>query len=90
MNRLAIACIRLYQRALSPLLPPACRFVPSCSAYSAEAYQRHGFLYATWLTVARIGRCHPFHPGGFDPVPGAPCGHLHAGECSPEQAEGNS
>lgn len=76
MKQLAITLIRFYQRALSPLLPPACRFQPTCSAYAIEAYEKHGTLRGTWLTVRRIGRCHPFHPGGWDPVPDPPCGHL--------------
>lgn len=69
MKRLAIGAIRVYQRALSPLLPPACRFFPTCSHYAAEALEIHGFIHGSWLAVARICRCHPFNPGGFDPVP---------------------
>ncbi len=60
--------IRLYKRVISPLMPPACRFEPTCSVYAAEAIETHG-LYGVWLAVARIFKCHPFHPGGFDPVP---------------------
>jgi hypothetical protein len=69
MVRLAAALIRFYQLALRPLLPPACRFVPSCSEYALEAYRRHGFLRGSGLAARRILRCHPFHPGGYDPVP---------------------
>ena len=69
MMRLAAALIRFYQLALRPLLSPACRFVPSCSEYALEAYRRHGFLRGSWLAARRILRCHPFHPGGYDPVP---------------------
>lgn len=61
--------IRLYRRWLSPLLPPACRFHPSCSVYALEALQKHGALRGLRLTVWRLLRCQPFHPGGFDPVP---------------------
>ncbi len=63
------ALIRAYQRLVSPLLPPSCRFHPSCSHYALEAVTRYGALKGAWLTVSRLARCHPFHPGGFDPVP---------------------
>jgi uncharacterized protein len=61
--------VRLYQLLLSPLLPPSCRFVPSCSEYAREAWIKHGVLRGTGLVVRRLSRCHPFHPGGYDPVP---------------------
>ena len=61
--------IKAYRIVLSPLLGPQCRFVPSCSTYALEALRVHGALRGSWLTVRRIGRCHPFHPGGYDPVP---------------------
>jgi putative membrane protein insertion efficiency factor len=61
--------IRLYQRYLSPLLGPRCRYYPSCSQYALEALEEHGLLRGLWLALKRIGRCHPLHPGGFDPVP---------------------
>ncbi|MFD2356915.1 membrane protein insertion efficiency factor YidD [Nonomuraea ferruginea] len=64
-----IVPIRFYRAFISPLLGPRCRFYPSCSAYGLEAMSVHGALRGTWLTVRRIGRCHPFHPGGIDPVP---------------------
>jgi putative membrane protein insertion efficiency factor len=58
-----------YQRFISPLLAPRCRFYPSCSAYALEAVRVHGALRGCWLAAARLGRCHPFHAGGIDPVP---------------------
>ncbi|MBL0178753.1 MAG: membrane protein insertion efficiency factor YidD [Gemmatimonadetes bacterium] len=61
--------IRGYQRFISPALPPACRFAPSCSQYALEAVRRHGALAGGWLAIKRVARCHPWHPGGYDPVP---------------------
>jgi putative membrane protein insertion efficiency factor len=61
--------IRGYQLAISPMLGNRCRFYPSCSEYSMESLRRHGLFRGLWLTVRRLGRCHPWHPGGFDPVP---------------------
>ncbi|RID86561.1 membrane protein insertion efficiency factor YidD [Peribacillus asahii] len=61
--------IRFYQIALSPLKPPSCRFYPTCSHYGLEAIKVHGALKGSLLTIIRILKCHPFHPGGFDPVP---------------------
>jgi uncharacterized protein len=61
--------IRGYQLVLSPLLPPSCRFYPSCSQYALEAVNRHGAMKGTWLAARRLARCHPFNPGGYDPVP---------------------
>ena len=69
MKAVAKALIRFYQRFISPLMPPACRFTPTCSHYTYEAIDRFGFVKGSWLGLKRIGRCHPFHPGGFDPVP---------------------
>jgi putative membrane protein insertion efficiency factor len=68
-QRLLALLIRGYQRLLSPLLPPSCRFHPSCSQYALEAIDRHGALKGSWLAVRRLARCHPFNAGGFDPVP---------------------
>ncbi|HQR03532.1 MAG: membrane protein insertion efficiency factor YidD [Proteobacteria bacterium] len=61
--------VRLYQRVVSPMLGPRCRFHPSCSEYTIEALHRHGALHGLNLSVRRLGRCHPWHPGGYDPVP---------------------
>jgi uncharacterized protein len=69
--------IRAYQVALSPLLGPNCRYYPSCSQYAIEAIDTHGSLRGAWLTLKRIGRCHPWHEGGFDPVPGRCLKHSH-------------
>lgn len=63
------APIRFYRAWISPLLPPSCRFYPTCSAYAMEALGAHGPVKGSWLAVTRIARCHPFHPGGIDPVP---------------------
>jgi putative membrane protein insertion efficiency factor len=64
-----IALIRFYQVVISPIKPPSCRFYPTCSHYGLEAVQRFGALKGGWLTIRRIFKCHPFHPGGIDPVP---------------------
>jgi len=66
-----IGLISGYRRFVSPLLGPRCRFYPSCSAYALEAIRVHGAGRGSWLAVRRLGRCHPFHPGGLDPVPPA-------------------
>lgn len=69
LKSLALGTIRFYQQAISPHLPPSCRFVPSCSTYAAQAIQRFGVVRGSLLAMRRISRCHPFHPGGYDPVP---------------------
>ncbi len=69
IDRLLIALLRGYKRWLSPLLGPRCRFVPTCSEYAMQAISAHGALRGSWLAARRVGRCHPLHPGGFDPVP---------------------
>ena len=66
---IATALIRVYQLFLSPLLPASCRYTPTCSTYAVEAIERHGVLRGSWLAAKRIARCHPFRPGGHDPVP---------------------
>jgi putative membrane protein insertion efficiency factor len=69
MRQALILPIRGYQRLISPLLPPCCRFIPSCSSYAIEALERHGAGRGSWLAVKRICRCHPLNAGGYDPVP---------------------
>jgi hypothetical protein len=69
VTRALMAAVTGYRRFISPLLPPRCRFEPSCSAYALEALRVHGAARGLWLAVARIARCHPFNPGGYDPVP---------------------
>lgn len=69
MRHVLAALIRVYQWTLSPLLGATCRFHPTCSHYALEALRSHGTLRGSWLTLKRIGRCHPWHPGGIDPVP---------------------
>lgn len=61
--------IRFYQGTISQAMPPSCRFEPSCSEYAYQALGKYGFFKGSWLAIKRIGRCHPFHPGGYDPVP---------------------
>ena len=79
MRHLVALLIRLYQWTISPLLGPVCRFHPSCSHYALEAVLRFGVLRGSALTLARLVRCHPWHPGGFDPVPAAER-HTHSHE----------
>jgi putative membrane protein insertion efficiency factor len=69
MQTLLIALVRAYRFLLSPWVGDACRFQPTCPQYALDALAEHGALKGTWLTVRRLGRCHPFHPGGHDPVP---------------------
>lgn len=68
-SRGLVLLIRGYQRYISPAFPARCRFYPSCSQYALEAITRHGALRGSWLAARRLARCHPFHPGGVDPVP---------------------
>ena len=80
MRKVIQGVIRIYQRTLSPLLGPRCRFYPSCSQYAYEALEVHGVALGLWLVVRRLSRCHPFHPGGLDPVPPHSCTkatHVH-------------
>ncbi|MCK9376994.1 MAG: membrane protein insertion efficiency factor YidD [Syntrophobacterales bacterium] len=69
MIKVALWLIRAYQVLISPLFPSSCRFAPTCSQYAAEALSRHGLWRGLGLSLRRLGRCHPFHPGGWDPVP---------------------
>ena len=69
MRSLTVALLKLYKRLISPLLPPACRYVPTCSDYAAEAVAQHGFFHGAVLAMWRLLRCNPFARGGYDPVP---------------------
>jgi putative membrane protein insertion efficiency factor len=69
VKRALLALVRGYRRGISPLFPPTCRFTPTCSAYALEAIEKHGAAKGSWLALRRILRCHPFHKGGYDPVP---------------------
>ncbi|MCU0502079.1 MAG: membrane protein insertion efficiency factor YidD [Anaerolineae bacterium] len=69
MKQVFLLLIRFYQKWISRFLPSSCRFYPSCSEYTFQAIEKYGVLKGGWMGVRRIGRCHPFHPGGFDPVP---------------------
>ena len=66
---LALALLRSYKRFISPLLPPMCRFEPTCSVYTMNAVEKYGVVRGVWLGIRRLARCHPFNPGGWDPVP---------------------
>ena len=68
-SRTALAALAAYQRVVSPLLPAACRFAPTCSEYARQTVLEHGVARGAWLALVRLARCHPFHPGGFDPPP---------------------
>lgn len=81
-----IALLKLYRAVISPLYGQVCRYYPSCSAYALESVQVHGALKGSWLAARRLGRCHPWAPGGYDPVPGTPA----AEEWAAEQQERSS
>ena len=78
MKHVFIGLIRFYQKFISPLKPPTCRFYPTCSSYSLEAFRRFGAMKGLYLTIIRISKCHPFHPGGVDFVPEKKDGKKHA------------
>ena len=69
MKRFLLAAIRFYRRSISPLRKPCCRFIPTCSEYALEAVEKYGPLKGSWLALRRLLKCHPFHKGGYDPVP---------------------
>jgi putative membrane protein insertion efficiency factor len=69
VRRIPLFLLRGYKRFISPLLPPMCRFEPTCSVYTMQAVEKYGTLRGTWLGMRRLARCHPFNPGGWDPVP---------------------
>jgi putative membrane protein insertion efficiency factor len=69
MRSVLVWLVKGYRYAISPMLGPSCRFEPSCSCYAVEALERHGAARGTWLAAKRVCRCHPWHPGGYDPVP---------------------
>ncbi len=82
LNRMLRGLIRLYQLVLSPILPPSCRYLPSCSDYAIEALASHGVVAGLWLAARRIARCHPWGGSGYDPVPpAAPAGRRRAHDC---------
>lgn len=69
MKRLLLLLVHIYRSCISPLFPPSCRYYPTCSAYALEAIERYGAWRGGWMALRRILRCHPFHKGGYDPVP---------------------
>ncbi|PKQ29851.1 MAG: membrane protein insertion efficiency factor YidD [Actinobacteria bacterium HGW-Actinobacteria-10] len=68
-GKIAVMLIRIYQKMVSPLFPPSCRFTPTCSSYAITSIERYGAMRGGWMAIRRISRCHPWNPGGFDPVP---------------------
>jgi len=83
MKWLLLLLLRFYKRWISPSLPPACRYEPTCSVYAMEAIERYGAIKGGWMGAKRLARCHPGYPGGYDPVPELPSpeGHEHGPDC---------
>ncbi|PWB51053.1 MAG: membrane protein insertion efficiency factor YidD [Nitrosomonadales bacterium] len=69
MTRILLFLVKAYQYLISPMLGPSCRYTPTCSEYAAQALKKYGALKGVWLSVKRVGRCHPWHDGGYDPLP---------------------
>lgn len=86
MTRVLVLLLRAYQLAISPLVGPSCRFYPSCSNYAIEAVRTHGALRGAWLALRRVGRCHPWCEGGYDPVPPT-ANHSTACGCHPSTSK---
>jgi putative membrane protein insertion efficiency factor len=80
LTQLLVLLVRSYQLFISPMLGPRCRFYPTCSQYAIESLRTHGALKGTWLSLKRLGRCHPLHQGGYDPVPPSQS-HKESGLC---------
>lgn len=80
LKLLFLGLVKVYRYGISPVLPPSCRYTPTCSEYMEEAIAKHGALRGGWLGIKRVSRCHPWHDGGYDPVPDCldkDCGHGH-------------
>ena len=82
MRKILIGIIRIYQYGISPYLPPHCRYTPTCSAYAVEAINEFGIFRGGWMALKRLGRCHPWHEGGYDPIPEGEAKHKsHKSDC---------